>query len=99
MRKSIQLGAAMALSTLALLAAIGCAMVWGNHAGTQAQASAQVQERTCFPLSKWTPGKVPASARPCARILRVEEDGSVKVQVSNADGTFRYQFGYGAEDR
>lgn len=46
--------------------------------------------RTCFPVSKWdaNPG-----LRPCARVTRVFEDGSLRVQVEDADGDFRYRAG------
>ena len=56
-------------------------------------------ERVCFPAASWSDGTVPLGQRPCARISRVHEDGSVTVVVTDADGTFRYRGGIGAQDR
>jgi hypothetical protein len=55
--------------------------------------------RVCFDRDQWNTGVVPASKRPCARIVRLYEDGSFKVRVSDADGTVRYSLGVGAQDR
>jgi hypothetical protein len=55
--------------------------------------------RTCYPLAHWNGGNVSPDYRPCARIAQVFEDGSVRVQVSDADGTVRYSAGIGARDR
>lgn len=54
-------------------------------------------QRVCFPASKW--GPVEQRYRPCARIERVFEDGSVTLGVYDADGTQRYTTGIGALDR
>ncbi len=61
-----------------------------------AHAAPQPSARVCFPASKWD---AKDSKRPCARVVRVEEDGSVRVKVADADGAYRYSATVGAEDR
>lgn len=50
----------------------------------------------CFPAASWDAEQ---GKRPCVRVLRVEEDGSFRFRVSDADGTERYTSGVGALDR
>lgn len=67
--------------------------------GVGSAASAGVgggQQRVCFPAAKWD---APNAKRPCARIVRVFEDGSVRVRVEDASGQLRYRAGVGARDR
>jgi hypothetical protein len=52
--------------------------------------------RSCFPAKRWD---AKPSRRPCARIVRVFEDGSVRLRVEDAGGRFRYRAGVGARDR
>lgn len=52
--------------------------------------------RVCFPRSTWD---ADPQHRPCAEIVRLYEDGSLKVRVSDANGTPRYSYGVGALDR
>lgn len=60
-------------------------------------ASADRQSpRACFPAGKWDADQ---GKRPCAKIVRVYEDGSVRVAVSDASGKLRYRAGVGAKDR
>lgn len=56
----------------------------------------KAKPRVCFPAKRWdaAPGK-----RPCARITRVYEDGSIELAVSDADGTVRWRAQLGARDR
>lgn len=67
-------------------AALAAGLAYGAPASPQA----------CFPASKWD---AKDSERPCARIVRVYEDGSVRIAVSDADGTPRFAVGVGAKDR
>lgn len=53
----------------------------------------------CFPRSEWNGGSVPQRFAPCARIARVEEDGSVILRVSDRDGIVRYSLGVGVPNR
>lgn len=53
-------------------------------------------QRTCFPARLWSASQ---SYRPCARVTKVEEDGSVTIAVSDADGVVRYTASYGAVGR
>lgn len=53
--------------------------------------------RVCRSAATW--GPAPDRYRPCAKITAVEEDGSVQIAVSDADGTVRYTTGIGALDR
>lgn len=76
----------------------------GSAAPSAAVASPRIETvnlaRTCFPDSKWDEQYgVPDSKRPCARIVRVEEDGSVSVEVSDASGKVRFVGSIGAQDR
>jgi len=52
--------------------------------------------RTCFSAASWDADD---AARPCVRIVRVEEDGSFRFRAEDADGTLRYVSGVGALDR
>lgn len=54
------------------------------------------KQRTCFPARLWSAKQ---AYRPCARVTKVEEDGSITVAVSDADGTVRYTASYGAVGR
>jgi hypothetical protein len=80
---------ASTIALLCLAAALGILAV--AHADAPSSPS-----RACFPASKWD---AKDSRRPCARIVRVFEDGSVRVRVEDADGRFRYRAGVGAKDR
>ncbi len=51
------------------------------------------QPRVCFPAAKWDADD---ADRPCALIEKVWEDGSVRVAVSQADGSGRYMTTTGA---
>ena len=51
------------------------------------------QPRVCFPADRWDADD---DDRPCALIAKVWEDGSVKVAVSQADGSERYMTTTGA---
>lgn len=75
-----------AILALLLLIAVGAVASAGVHSA----------QRVCFPAAKWDAA---AGKRPCARIVRVFEDGSVRVAVSDANGTVRYTTGVGALDR
>lgn len=50
----------------------------------------------CFPAKKWAAQQ---QYRPCARVTKVYEDGSVEVAVYDANGTERYTYSVGAQDR
>lgn len=50
----------------------------------------------CFPRALWDARD---RYRPCARIVRVDEDGSIVAQVQDHDGTVRFGFRVGARDR
>lgn len=90
-----------AIDCLVLLAALTHFVPILSHTeGATAAERPAVPTRVCFPASSWDEQYgVPDSKRPCARIVRVEEDGSVRVVVTDADGTFRYAAGIGARDR
>lgn len=77
---------------------LGCATA-GSQAGVSITTTDHVapSERVCFPRATWGPAR--QGLRPCARITRVYEDGSVGLRVSDADGTTRYTTGIGALDR
>lgn len=67
--------------------------------GAMAAAAADHHARgegRCFPAASWDADQ---GERPCVRVLRVEEDGSFRFRVSDADGTERYVSGVGALDR
>lgn len=72
----------------------------GTAAPSAAVATPRVERvstsRVCFPASKWDAND---ALRPCAKITRVYEDGSVQIAVSDANGTVRYTTGIGALDR
>lgn len=76
----------------AAIAAIMAAALLGAATGA-AHALRAPSPRVCFPARHWAPA--PDSVRPCARILRVYEDGSLRLGVYDADGTVRYTFGVG----
>ena len=81
-----------------LLAAVAClalVLILTLAAASSATRSAP-PARTCFPAAKWDARK---SARPCARIVRVLEDGSLVVAVTDADGKSRYRATVAARDR
>lgn len=72
---------------------IGCILLVGTVQG--APSASKHTKRTCIPERVWedTPG-----LRPCARIVRVYEDGSIELSVSDANGTERYSIGVGVPD-
>lgn len=88
----VALAACLVLALLAAAPHIG----GGSAGSTSGDVQLVPDARTCFPLPRWqaAPGR-----RPCARIARVWEDGSVRVVVSDASGAERFTFGYGAADR
>jgi hypothetical protein len=51
--------------------------------------------RVCFSEKLWSADD---ARRPCVRVARVEEDGSFRATVSDADGRVRYRFGVGSRD-
>lgn len=69
------------------LAAIAAAFASPADAGTS---------RVCFPASSWDANDV---KRPCVQVTGVEEDGSFRYRVTDADGVERYTAGIGALDR
>jgi hypothetical protein len=81
----------MTRSTLAV-AAIAAALLASTALGNDSDS----QSRVCFPASAWNADD---TQRPCARLVRVLEDGSVRVQVTDADGEVRFTTGVGALDR
>lgn len=89
------------LASLAMIAAVGAFGVAArSYLRSDAAASAYVHHpRVCFPRRDWSAGNVPDAYRPCARIVDVYEDGSVRVQVSDKRGTVRWSAGIGARDR
>lgn len=52
--------------------------------------------RVCFPAKLWN---APDRLRPCARVLSVIEDGSLRIAVLDASGVVRYEIGVGVPDR
>lgn len=81
-----------ALAAFALILALA-----GGQDRADAVRSTPTPRRTCFPAAHWAPA--PDRYRPCARVLHVEEDGSVTLSVEDADGTVRYTVGVGSLDR
>jgi hypothetical protein len=76
-----------------LLVGVGVVAVADNAADQVAQAgSGQV----CFPAESWDADQ---ADRPCAHVVKVWEDGSVRVVVTDARGTYRYTSTTGARDR
>jgi hypothetical protein len=94
-RHAAVLAVAVPLATIAGIGAV--AHVAADAAGQQ--HGSPTTQRTCYPRDQWSTGTVPASQRPCARVVRIWEDGSVRLAVSDADGTVRYTVGIGAQDR
>lgn len=85
-----------ALIASALIAlAIGPAAI-ASTGGTAAPSTATTATapRVCFPAKQWSPA--PDSARPCARIVRLYEDGSLRVRVTRADGSGGWTAGVGS---
>jgi hypothetical protein len=66
------------------------------HTPATGSSSAQSAPRVCFPAARWDADD---AERPCVRVVRLYEDGSLVVRVSDADGTVRYTAGVGALDR
>lgn len=88
----------------ALLLAIGAVMVGAGAQApnpyAQASARAHFPHGKCFPAAAWANRAPRRHHRPCARILAVQEDGSVSVGVYSAETHVqRYQFDVGAQDR
>lgn len=81
------------VSVFAILATVGV----GSADQTGSPIEGAPGKRVCFPAAKW--GPVPDQYRPCVRILRVQEDGSFGVSVSDGDGVERYTLGVGVPDR
>lgn len=73
-------------ATVALLAIVGAANAL-PHRGTVTVHSAP---RVCFPASSWD---APNKRRPCVRVVRLYEDGSLRLRVSDAGGRLRYVTG------
>ncbi len=81
---------------VALLLCVGIAVAAiGDNAADQV-AKASTNGRVCFPAAAWDADD---NERPCAEVVKVWEDGSVRVRVLDADGTFRYLSNTGARDR
>ena len=89
------LSRSLALVAIAVTVAVLALFTLGSRSSVTAATGAD-HPRTCFPISKWdaNPG-----LRPCARVTRVFEDGSLRVRVEDADGHIRYRAGVGARDR
>lgn len=69
------------LRTLITAATIVAAMLASLHiAAAYAPADSP---RVCFPAHKWHAAK---AKRPCAQIVRVYEDGSVRLRITSAKG-------------
>lgn len=82
---------------VALLLCVGIAVAAiGDNAAKQV-ADAASSGRVCFPAKDW--GPAPEGERPCAEVAKVWEDGSIRVRVTSADGTYRYTSSTGARDR
>jgi hypothetical protein len=81
--------------TIVAAVAVLALLTLGTRSSVTAATDA-ARPQTCFPASKWD---AKDSKRPCARVVRVAEDGSVRVRVNDADGGFRYSATVGAEDR
>jgi hypothetical protein len=81
--------AAIVLAAVALLAG------WTSSPPSESRARVRPAKRLCFPARLWD---APERFRPCARVVRVVEDGSVWVAVSDHDGTLRYTGTLGARD-
>lgn len=81
------------LVALLLCVGIAVAAIGDDAADQVAQANAG---RVCFPAESWDADD---TERPCAEVAKVWEDGSVRVRVVDADGTYRYMSNTGARDR
>lgn len=83
------------VAALVVLTSIGtgAAAVGGKPgpAPSDAAVRAQSTPHRCFPAASW--GPAPQGERPCVAIVRVYEDGSVRLRVYDADGTTRYVTG------
>lgn len=88
----------MLISTVrsaALAFALAFALIGICTVGAFVANGAQHHERTCFPAKHWN---AEDAYRPCARVVRIWEDGSVRIAVSDANGTVRYTLGVGVPD-
>lgn len=85
------------LADIAVLFVLGVHVLGLLGLGGTGEANAGPHgSRVCFASSSWD---APQGLRPCARILRVQEDGSFSYAVEDANGTVRYSASVGALDR
>lgn len=85
---------AVAAVALALLASPTMPAAYFYPGGSASTSPAP--PRACFPAAKWSADQ---RRRPCARVVRVAEDGTVRLRVENAGGRVRYSATVGARDR
>ena len=89
-----ELWAIVGLLAVAFLVLIGGVFVARQDAASAVPPTTHQTPRTCFDREDWGTQVSPA-LRPCARIVRLYEDGSLKIRVSDANGTIRYSVGVG----
>lgn len=64
-----------------------------SDAEAEAEAASEPQGRVCVSAEVWSADD---AERPCARIVRVWEDGSTQVRVTQADGGYLFTATTGA---
>lgn len=80
----------IAVVALSLAALVGGSALAVAH--TPNQDTVPPSDRVCFSARSWSADD---GERPCARVTRIYEDGSVELQVLDANGTERYREGIG----
>lgn len=81
------------LVLMSLWAAMIYFAVTGPVVGNDNSQTEALPGQVCFPAEKWNADD---SERPCARIVRLWEDGSARVRVSSADGAYQFTSNTGA---
>lgn len=66
---------------------------WDMTTRDNAGAAESTQGKVCFPASKWDAND---DERPCSEIVKVWEDGSTRVRVTQADGKVLWITGTGS---